>query len=84
MADYNTTNGQTPYDIAIQLYGSVEYVGEVAKHLDTLSQPIPANTVLPLENEQDNAITRFFAGRKPIATEHFSEGYPFTYPYTLS
>ena len=84
MADYNTANGQTPYDIAIQLYGSVEYVGEVAKHLTTLSTPITANTVLPLENEQNNAITQFFAGRKPVATEHFSGGYPFTYPFEQS
>lgn len=84
MADYNTANGQTAYDIAIQLYGSVEYVGEVAKNLSSLTVVIPASTVLPLENEQNNAITQFFAGRKPVATEHYSGGYPFTYPFEQS
>ena len=57
MADYNTANGQTPYDIAIQLYGSVEYVGEVAKHkapLPVSFEIIPANSAEVVEANEES------------------------------
>lgn len=65
--NYTTTNGQTAYDIAIQKYGSIEYVSELIPLVDSVVEEVPALTNLSI-TPRDNAITRHFAGRRPIAT----------------
>jgi hypothetical protein len=68
MANYTTKAGQSVYDIALQKYGSIEYVGEVMRAADQVVGEVPTGTVLALNNTQDNAITQYFALKRPIAT----------------
>jgi hypothetical protein len=60
--------GQTVFDLAIQYYGSVEYVGEVLRNLGSITD-LPAPGVnLELLNMRTNPTTEFFASRRPVAT----------------
>jgi hypothetical protein len=68
MANYTTKAGQSVYDIAIQKYGSIEYVGEVMQAAGQVVAEVPTGTVLALNNTQENAITQYFALKRPIAT----------------
>ena len=68
MANYTTKAGQSVYDIALQKYGSIEYVGEVMRAAGQVVDEVPTGTVLALNNTQDNAITQYFALKRPIAT----------------
>lgn len=65
---YTTADGQTVYDIALQLYGTIEQLRQILPSIESVTDIIPANTVLTLPDATPNAINEFFARRKPIAT----------------
>ena len=69
--DYSTHEGQTIFDLAIQLFGDINKIGEVTKFITELNARASPFTKLTV-NLPDNNITRFFADRTLIiATDTF-------------
>jgi len=69
--DYSTHDGQTIFDLAIQLFGDINKIGEVTKFITDLNARVSPFTKLTV-NLPDNNITRFFADRALIiATDTF-------------
>ncbi len=68
MADFTTAAGQSVFDIALQVYGSIEEIGKVLPLLSSVTDEIQPNTVLALPDATENTINQFFINKKAVAT----------------
>ena len=68
MADYTAVAGQSVFDIALQVYGSVEEIDKILPLLSSVTEEIEPGVVLALPDAVENTINEFFANKKPVAT----------------
>ena len=64
----NIVNGQTMLDIVIENYGTIERMVDVIGKVDSVVGKQPTNQEIELEGTRDNAVTRYFAPRRAVAT----------------
>lgn len=66
-----TVPGQSVYDIALQVYGSIEAIDKVlmAEGLDSINNPISPNLELSFDEVEDNSVNDFFANKRAVATD---------------